>query len=131
MLLILGLWAIHFSYIDLRYRIIRNREVSALAILTLCIAHSRIDILVIFGFAAIFITFALATSAIGMGDAKLFCALSPLASKYGSVISWQLWCWVLGGICALLLRALSREKVKSIPFAPFIFAALFLAIWTN
>jgi prepilin signal peptidase PulO-like enzyme (type II secretory pathway) len=65
-----------------------------------------------------------------MGDAKLFVALTPIAAHFGVLLMWQSWCWILGGIAAIVLHIKSRGKIDALPFAPFLFAGLFLAIWT-
>jgi Flp pilus assembly protein protease CpaA len=122
----LGAFVISFS--DLRYRIIRNRDLVLLLLIGLAVNLSE-DLHLNFSylFYVTLITLALLVffgGKIGAGDLKLFWVLSfwvPTFTKWLEGLSFS---WILGGLFAISYLAFKnrrRQRNMCIPFAPFIF----------
>ena len=127
-LLSFSLGAIVISFSDLRYRIIRNRDLVLLLLIGLAVNLSEDQHL---NFSYLFyvtlITLALLVffgGKIGAGDLKLFWVLSfwvPTFTKWLEGLSFS---WILGGLFAISYLAFKnrrRQRNMCIPFAPFIF----------
>ena len=127
-LLSFSLGAIVISFSDLRYRIIRNRDLVLLLLIGLAVNLSE-DLHLNFSylFYVTLITQALLVffgGKIGAGDLKLFWVLSfwvPTFTKWLEGLSFS---WILGGLFAISYLAFKnrrRQRNMCIPFAPFIF----------
>jgi Flp pilus assembly protein protease CpaA len=127
-LLSFSLGAIVISFSDLRYRIIRNRDLVLLLLIGLAVNLSE-DLHLNFSylFYVTLITLALLVffgGKIGAGDLKLFWVLSfwvPTFTKWLEGLSFS---WILGGLFAISYLAFKnrrRQRNMCIPFAPFIF----------
>ena len=127
-LLSFSIGAIVISFSDLRYRIIRNRDLVLLLLIGLAVNLSE-DLHLNFSylFYVTLITLALLVffgGKIGAGDLKLFWVLSfwvPTFTKWLEGLSFS---WILGGLFAISYLAFKnrrRQRNMCIPFAPFIF----------
>ena len=127
-LLSFSLGAIVISFSDLRYRIIRNRDLVLLLLIGLALNLSQ-DLHPNFSYLiyVTLITLALLVlfrGKIGAGDLKLFWVLSfwvPTFTKWLEGLSFS---WILGGLFAISYLAFKnrrRQRNMCIPFAPFIF----------
>ena len=127
-LLSFSLGAIVISFSDLRYRIIRNRDLVLLLLIGLAVNLSE-DLHLNFSYLiyVTLITLALLVffgGQIGAGDLKLFWVLSfwvPTFTKWLEGLSFS---WILGGLFAISYLAFKnrrRQRNMCIPFAPFIF----------
>ena len=127
-LLSFSLGAIVISFSDLRYRIIRNRDLVLLLLIGLAVNLSE-DLHLNFSylFYVTLITLALLVffgGKIGAGDLKLLWVLSfwvPTFTKWLEGLSFS---WILGGLFAISYLAFKnrrRQRNMCIPFAPFIF----------
>ena len=127
-LLSFSLGAIVISFSDLRYRIIRNRDLVLLLLIGLAVNLSE-DLHLNFSylFYVTLITLALLVffgGKIGAGVLKLFWVLSfwvPTFTKWLEGLSFS---WILGGLFAISYLAFKnrrRQRNMCIPFAPFIF----------
>ena len=127
-LLSFSLGAIVISFSDLRYRIIRNRDLVLLLLIGLAVNLSE-DLHLNFSylFYVTLITLALLVffgGKIGAGDLKLFWVLTfwvPTFTKWLEGLSFS---WILGGLFAISYLAFKnrrRQRNMCIPFAPFIF----------
>ena len=127
-LLSFSLGPIVISFSDLRYRIIRNRDLVLLLLIGLAVNLSE-DLHLNFSylFYVTLITLALLVffgGKIGAGDLKLFWVLSfwvPTFTKWLEGLSFS---WILGGLFAISYLAFKnrrRQRNMCIPFAPFIF----------
>lgn len=122
------LGAIIISFSDLRYRIIRNRDLVLLLLIGLALNLSQ-DLHLNFSY-LIYVTlitlalFLLFRGKIGAGDLKLFWVLSFWVPSFTKWLAGLSYSWILGGLFAILYFAFkdrSRLRNMSIPFAPFIF----------
>ena len=116
------------SFSDLRYRIIRNRDLVLFLPIGL-ILNSAQDVYLDFS-SLIYATlvslalFILFKGKIGAGDLKLFWVMSFWVPSFTEWLEGLSLSWILGGLFAILYMAFtnrSRRKNLSIPFAPFIF----------
>jgi len=127
-LLSFSLGAIVISFSDLRYRIIRNRDLVLLLLIGLAVNLSQdLHLNFFYLFYVTLITLALLVffgGKIGAGDLKLFWVLSfwvPTFTKWLEGLSFS---WILGGLFAISYLAFKnrrRQRNMCIPFAPFIF----------
>ncbi len=122
------LGAIIISLSDLRYRIIRNRDLVLFLLIGLALNLSQ-DLHLNFSY-LIYVTlitlalFLLFRGKIGAGDLKLFLVLSFWVPSFTKWLEGLSFSWILGGLFAILYLAFkdrSRRRNMSIPFAPFIF----------
>lgn len=120
--------AIVISFSDLRYRIIRNRDLVLFLPIGL-IFNSTQDVYLDFS-SLIYVTlislalFILFKGKIGAGDLKLFWVMSFWVPSFTEWLEGLSLSWILGGLFAISYMAFtnrSRRKNMSIPFAPFIF----------
>jgi Flp pilus assembly protein protease CpaA len=125
---IIFLAATVISFSDLRYRIIRNRDLVLILPIGL-ILNSAQDVYLDFS-SLIYATlvslalFILFKGKIGAGDLKLFWVMSFWVPSFTEWLEGLSLSWILGGLFAILYMAFtnrSRRKNLSIPFAPFIF----------
>lgn len=120
--------ALIISRSDIRNRVIRNRDLFFFFLLGFILNFERYTFK---GFIPlVFITLIclglhLAFRAkIGAGDLKLFWVIWFWTFSFTNWLEGLTLAWVLGGLYAIFFFALNRvnkQKVKSIPFAPFIF----------
>jgi Flp pilus assembly protein protease CpaA len=116
------------SFSDLRYRIIRNRDLVLFLPIGL-ILNSAQDVYLDFSslIYATLVSLALLIlfkGKIGAGDLKLFWVMSFWVPSFTEWLEGLSLSWILGGLFAILYMAFtnrSRRKNLSIPFAPFIF----------
>ena len=120
--------AIVISHSDLRFRIIRNRDLGIFLALGIIIKSSEItltDLLKLFCITLICIALHLLFKGkIGAGDLKLFWAFSFWTSSISKWLVGLSFSWILGGLFAIAYMAFtyrSKKRNLSIPFAPFIF----------
>jgi Flp pilus assembly protein protease CpaA len=134
-LLSFSLGAIVISFSDLRYRIIRNRDLALFLLIGLALNLSQ-DLYLNFSylFYVTLITLALLVffgGKIGAGDLKLFWVLSFWVPSFTKWLEGLGFSWILGGLFAIWYLAFknrSRQRNMSIPFAPFIFLGFLPAI---
>ncbi|MDA2981747.1 MAG: prepilin peptidase [Actinomycetota bacterium] len=127
-LLSFSLGAIVISFSDLRYRIIRNRDLVLLVLIGLAVNLSQ-DLHLNFSylFYVTLITLALLVffgGKIGAGDLKLFWVLSFWVPSFTKWLEGLSFSWILGGLFAISYLAFKnrrRQRNMCIPFAPFIF----------
>lgn len=127
-LLSFSLGAIVISFSDLRYRIIRNRDLVLLLLIGLAVNLSE-DLHLNFSylFYVTLITLALLVffgGKIGAGDLKLFWVLSFWVPSFTKWLEGLSFSWILGGLFAISYLAFKnrrRQRNMCIPFAPFIF----------
>ncbi|MDA0259954.1 MAG: prepilin peptidase [Actinobacteria bacterium] len=127
-LLSFSLGAIVISFSDLRYRIIRNRDLVLLLLIGLAVNLSQ-DLHLNFSylFYVTLITLALLVffgGKIGAGDLKLFWVLSFWVPSFTKWLEGLSFSWILGGLFAISYLAFKnrrRQRNMCIPFAPFIF----------
>ena len=113
---------------DLKYRIIRNRDLLLFCLASLSINFSELSV---DGLRSLFIIALLCVSLgflfqgkIGSGDLKLFWVISIWTSDFSEWLHGLATAWILGGLFAMVLVILNlghKQKKMSIPFAPFIF----------
>ncbi len=127
--------AIVISYSDLRFRIIRNRDLSILLALGIIIKSSEItlnDLSKVSCITLICIALHLIFKGkIGAGDLKLFWVFSFWTSSISKWLVGLSLSWILGGLFAIAFMAFnyrSKKRILSIPFAPFIFLGFLLVI---
>ena len=120
--------AIVISHSDLRFRIIRNSDLSMFLALGIIIKSSEItltDLLKLFCITLICIALHLLFKGkIGAGDLKLFWVFSFWTSSISKWLVGLSFSWILGGLFAIGYMAFtyrSKKRDLSIPFAPFIF----------
>ena len=125
---IYSLAAIVISHSDLRFRIIRNSDLSMFLALGIIIKSSEItltDLLKLFCITLICIALHLLFKGkIGAGDLKLFWVFSFWTSSTSKWLVGLSFSWILGGLFAIGYMAFtyrSKKRDLSIPFAPFIF----------
>jgi len=134
-LIIFFLAAIVISLSDLRYRIIRNRDLVLFLLIGLILnlshdlyLNSTYLIYVTLISLALLILF---KGKIGAGDLKLFWVLSFWVQSFTKWLEGLSLSWILGGLFAISYVAFtnrSKRKNMSIPFAPFIFLGFLPAI---
>ena len=120
---------------DIKYRIIRNRDVIIFLVLGIVLNISdytfkSIRTLLLVGLICIALHLAF-KGRIGAGDLKLFWAVSFWVISFTSWLEGLTLAWILGGAVALLYLALNQRNARrsfSIPFAPFIFLGFLPAI---
>jgi Flp pilus assembly protein protease CpaA len=120
---------------DIKYRIIRNRDLIIFLVLGIVLNISdytfkSIRTLLLVGLIcnALHLAF---KGRIGAGDLKLFWVISFWVISFTSWLEGLTIAWILGGTVALLYLALNKQNVRrnfSIPFAPFIFLGFLPAI---
>jgi Flp pilus assembly protein protease CpaA len=127
--------AIIISVSDLRYRIIRNRDLLFFFIVSLACNYSnlRFESLRSLFFVSLFCIALnqLFQGKIGAGDLKLFWVISIWTSSFTKWLESLTIAWILGGLFAIAFAALNFRRTQrkmSIPFAPFIFLGFLPAI---
>ena len=120
--------AIVISHSDLRFRIIRNSDLSMFLALGIIIKSSEItlnDLFDVFCITLICIALHLLFKGkIGAGDLKLFWVFSFWTSSTSKWLVGLSFSWILGGLFAIAYMAFTyriKKRNLSIPFAPFIF----------
>jgi Flp pilus assembly protein protease CpaA len=120
--------ALMISISDLRYRIIRNRDLLLFFLASLSINYSGLsfgDLRSLFIIALLCVSLGLLFQGkIGSGDLKLFWVISIWTSGFSEWLQGLAMAWILGGLFAMALVILNlghKQKKTSIPFAPFIF----------
>jgi len=129
-LVIYLLMAVKISISDLRYRLIKNRDLFHFLILTLSIHYQgyRLENLnsLIYISVICLVLHLLFQGKIGAGDLKLFWVISFWTTGFTQWLSGASLAWVLGGVFAIVFaihKHLRGARIFSIPFAPFIFLA--------
>lgn len=120
---------------DIKYRIIRNRDLIVFLVFGIILNISdytfkSIRTLLLIGLICIALHLAF-NGRIGAGDLKLFWVVSFWVISFTSWLEGLTLAWILGGAVALLYLGLNKQNVRrsfSIPFAPFIFLGFFPAI---
>ena len=127
--------AIIISVSDLRYRIIRNRDLLFFFIVSLTCNYSNLtfESLRSLFFVSLFCIGLnqLFQGKIGAGDLKLFWVISIWTSNFTKWLEGLTIAWILGGLFAIAFAALNFRRTQrkmSIPFAPFIFMGFLPAI---
>jgi Flp pilus assembly protein protease CpaA len=127
--------AVVISISDIKYRIIRNRDLAVFLIFGIALNvpdYSFKDLGTLLFVSGICIALHLAFKGrIGAGDLKLFWAISFWVISFTSWLEGLTLAWILGGAFALLYLALNKRNVRrsfSIPFAPFIFLGFLPAV---
>jgi Flp pilus assembly protein protease CpaA len=127
--------AIFISISDLRYRIIRNRDLLLFFIVSLACNYSnlRLESLRSLFYVSLFCIALnqLFQGKIGAGDLKLFWVISIWTSNFTKWLEGLTIAWILGGLFAIAFSALNFRRTQrkmSIPFAPFIFLGFLPAI---
>jgi Flp pilus assembly protein protease CpaA len=123
------------SISDIKYRIIRNRDLTIFLMFGIVLNISDYSfknlgsLLFVSGICvALHLAF---KGRIGAGDLKSFWAISFWVNSFTSWLEGLTFAWILGGAFALLYLALNKRNVRrsfSIPFAPFIFLGFLPAI---
>jgi Flp pilus assembly protein protease CpaA len=120
--------AIIISVSDLRYRIIRNRDLLIFFIVSLACNYSNLtfeSLRSLFYISLFCIALNLLFQGkIGAGDLKLFWVISIWTSNFIEWLEGLTIAWILGGLFAIAFAALNFRRTQrrmSIPFAPFIF----------
>ena len=127
--------AIIISVSDLRYRIIRNRDLLFFLIASLACNYSNLtfeSLRSLFYISLFCIALnQLIQGKIGAGDLKLFWVISIWTSNFTEWLEGLTIAWILGGLFAIAFAALNFRRTQrkmSIPFAPFIFLGFLPAI---
>jgi Flp pilus assembly protein protease CpaA len=122
------------SVSDLKYRIIRNRDLLALLLVSAAINYSHLKAetftSLIYVSTACIALHLIFRGKIGAGDIKLFWVISLWTTSFVQWVEGLTMSWVLGGLFAIAYAAFNRwygKRIVSIPFAPFIFLG-FLAV---
>jgi Flp pilus assembly protein protease CpaA len=120
--------AIIISVSDLRYRIIRNRDLLIFFFVSLLCNYSNVTFETLRSFfyislccIALNLVF---QGKIGAGDLKLFWVISIWTSNFTKWLEGLTIAWILGGLFAITVAGLNfrrKQRKMSIPFAPFIF----------
>jgi Flp pilus assembly protein protease CpaA len=120
---------------DLRYRIIRNRDLLTFLLVSLVCNYSNLtfeSLPSLFNISFCCIALGLLFQGkIGAGDLKLFWVLSFWTSSFSKWLEGLTIAWILGGLFAIVFAALNfrcTQRKMSIPFAPFIFVGFLPAI---
>ena len=123
------------SISDLRYRIIRNRDLLFFFIVSLTCNYSNLtfESLRSLFFVSLFCIGLnqLFQGKIGAGDLKLFWVISIWTSNFTKWLEGLTIAWILGGLFAITVAGLNfrrKQRKTSIPFAPFIFLGFLPAI---
>jgi len=123
------------SISDLRYRIIRNRDLLFFFIVSLTCNYSNLtfESLRSLFFVSLFCIGLnqLFQGKIGAGDLKLFWVISIWTSNFTKWLEGLTIAWILGGLFAITVAGLNFRRTHrktSIPFAPFIFLGFLSAI---
>jgi Flp pilus assembly protein protease CpaA len=127
--------AIIISISDLRYRIIRNRDLLFFFIVSLACNYSNLTFVSLRSLFYVSL-FCIALNQlfqgkIGAGDLKLFWVISIWTSNFTKWLEGLTIAWILGGLFAIAFAALNFRRTQrkmSIPFAPFIFLGFLPAI---
>jgi Flp pilus assembly protein protease CpaA len=113
---------------DLKYRIIRNRDLLALLLVSAAINYSQLKAetfaSLIYVSTACIALHLIFRGKIGAGDIKLFWVISLWTTGFVQWVEGLTMSWVLGGLFAIAYAAFNRwngKRIASIPFAPFIF----------
>jgi leader peptidase (prepilin peptidase)/N-methyltransferase len=121
------LLGIIISISDIKYRIIPNRNLLALLLLSLIVNFSQIRAetfrSVIYASMACAALHLIFRGKIGAGDIKLFWVISFWTTNFIDWLEGLTMSWILGGLFAITYAAFSRwngKRIPSIPFAPFI-----------
>jgi Flp pilus assembly protein protease CpaA len=127
--------ALVISISDVRYRIIRNRDLTVFlcsGVVFNASDYSFDNLRTLSYVSAICIAlYAIFKGKIGAGDLKLFWVISFWVISLTRWLEGLTLAWILGGAFALLYLALNKRNVRrsfSIPFAPFIFLGFLAAI---
>ena len=127
--------AIIISVSDLRYRIIRNRDLLFFLFASVVCNYSNLTFESLRSLFYIFLCCIalnlLFQGKIGAGDLKLFWVISIWTSNFTKWLEGLTVAWILGGLFAIAFSALnfrSTQRKMSIPFAPFIFLGFLPAI---
>lgn len=127
--------AVVISISDVKYRIIRNRDLTIFLIFGFALNvpdYSFKNLGTLLFVSGICIALHLAFKGrIGAGDLKLFWVMSFWAISFISWLEGLTLAWILGGVFALLYLALNKRNMRrsfSIPFAPVIFLGFLAAI---
>ena len=127
--------AIIISVSDLRYRIIRNRDLLIFLFASLVCNFSNLTFesfrSLFYISSCCFALNLLFKGKIGAGDLKLFWVISIWTSNFTKWLEGLTVAWILGGLFAIAFTALnfrSTQRKMSIPFAPFIFLGFLPAI---
>jgi Flp pilus assembly protein protease CpaA len=127
--------AVVISISDIKYRIIRNRDLAIFLIFGVALNvpdYSFKNLGTLLFVSGICIALHLAFKGrIGAGDLKLFWVISFWEISFTSWLEGLTLAWILGGAFALLYLVLNKRNVRrsfSIPFAPFIFLGFLPAI---
>jgi len=134
-LVIYVLAAITISVSDLRYRIIRNRDLFLFFFASVACNYSNLTFESLRSLFCISL-FCIALNQIfqgkiGAGDLKLFWVISIWTSNFTKWLEGLTIAWILGGLFAIAFAALNFRRTQrkmSIPFAPFIFLGFLPAI---
>ena len=123
------------SISDIKYRIIRNRDLTIFLAfgIVLNISDYSFKSFQTFSFASLIcVALHLAFKGrIGAGDLKSFWVISFWVNSFTSWLEGLTLAWIVGGAFALLYLALNKRNIRrsfSIPFAPFIFLGFLPAI---
>jgi len=134
-LVIYVLAAITISVSDLRYRIIRNRDLLLFFFASMACNYSNLtfeSLRSLFYISLFCIALnQLFQGKIGAGDLKLFWVISIWTSNFTKWLEGLTIAWILGGFFAIAFAALNFRRTQrkmSIPFAPFIFLGFLPAI---
>ena len=127
--------AIIISVSDVRYQIIRNRDLLLFLCASLVCNYSNLAVeslrsLFYISLCCIALNL-LFQGKIGAGDLKLFWVISIWTSNFTKWLEGLTVAWILGGLFANAFSALnfrSTQRKMSIPFAPFIFLGFLPAI---
>jgi Flp pilus assembly protein protease CpaA len=119
---------IFISISDLRYRIIRNRDLIIFLIVSVIIQFSNLTLetfrSMIWVSLCCLVLALLSQGKIGAGDLKLFWIVSFWTSSFSNWLEGLAISWILGGLFAIANAAFNsrrRQRNMTIPFAPFIF----------
>lgn len=126
--IIYSIAAMFISVSDLRYRIIRNRDLIIFSVASVVFNHSNFvweNLRSLFWISLFCLVHALVFQGkIGAGDIKLFWVVSFWTSDFSNWLEGLTISWILGGLFAIAYAAFDsrrRQKNMTIPFAPFIF----------
>ena len=127
--------AIIISVSDVKYQIIRNRDLLLFLCASLVCNYSNLAVeslrsLFYISLCCIALNL-LFQGKIGAGDLKLFWVISIWTSNFTKWLEGLTVAWILGGLFAIAFAALnfrSTQRKMSIPFAPFIFLGFLPAI---
>ena len=127
---VLFLLAVRQSYTDIRYRLIRNRDTAIVLVLSIFFSH----FIAIYSLTVLGILCGLSLlvrGSIGAGDIKLLAVLSGCASSLPYFLNFFTYVILLAGLFSLAGVIHKRSVHFSLPLAPFIWVAYFLAYWST